>query len=730
MAESADLEEEVLEFKKRRRSFRNSEYENYNDDEKKFYKTLEVSTRQRIAKLEDSVKDLNRASIPLRFKVLLSSIDVKLKAVAVQKLNYLISLDESHTEYYKIKSWVESICKVPFGIYKSLPVNSKSSRSEVKGFLTQMKKNMDSRVYGHNSAKDNIVRLLAQWVSNPESKGLVLGIQGPMGCGKCFALNTPILMYDGSIKLIQDILVGDYVMGDDCKPRTVLSLGSGVDELYTVHQEYGMQYTVNSDHILCLRPCSVIAVDTETICSMYYIENDIVKYHSFDSLDDMHTFGEQLPSVPKDYILEITVAEYLRIPCAVRTQWLRGYCIQVEYDNKEEIDAELAYGIGKNLILEQVTRVPSSIVYSPLKTRLLAIAGIVDVAGRLFKDSDNVHIPIGSFSIAITVFYMMRSCGVLCNYRKDSSGKYIIIAHKHLLDILPSPKGSFLDQAEKRYRTTIISVSPAGKGDYYGFTIDGNGRFVLGDCTVTHNTTLIKDGICEALGLPFAFIPLGGASDACYLEGHSYTYEGAVWGKIVDVLMKSRCMNPVLFFDELDKVSDTSKGEEIINKLIHMTDSTQNAHYHDKYFTEFEFDLSRCLMIFSYNKEERVNPILKDRMIRIQTNGYSVNDKIEISQKHMIPLLLQEYNLKPGSLVFTSDLIKVIITLVDDEGGVRNLKRGLQDIVSNLNLNRLLKSPAQETVEEEVYTVTDDDARMYVQKNKTDTSDMKLMMYV
>jgi len=112
-----------------------------------------------------------------------------------------------------------------------------------------------------------------------------------------------------------------------------------------------------------------------------------------------------------------------------------------------------------------------------------------------------------------------------------------------------------------------------------------------------------------------------------FLEGHSYTYEGSTWGKIIDHLIQCKYMNPVFFFDELDKVSDTPRGEEIIGILTHLTDTTQNSKFHDKYFSELDFDLSRCLFIFSYNDESKINPILLDRMYRVQTNGYDYKRK-------------------------------------------------------------------------------------------------------
>jgi ATP-dependent Lon protease len=139
----------------------------------------------------------------------------------------------------------------------------------------------------------------------------------------------------------------------------------------------------------------------------------------------------------------------------------------------------------------------------------------------------------------------------------------------------------------------------------------------------TGKTTLVKEGISKILNRPFAFIALGGATDSSFLEGHSYTYEGSVWGKIVDILMRCKSSNPVIYFDELEKISETSKGDDIVGILTHLTDTSQNSEFHDNYFSEVSFDLSKCLFIFSYNYESKVNHILKYRMYRIKTKGYN-----------------------------------------------------------------------------------------------------------
>jgi ATP-dependent Lon protease len=208
----------------------------------------------------------------------------------------------------------------------------------------------------------------------------------------------------------------------------------------------------------------------------------------------------------------------------------------------------------------------------------------------------------------------------------------------------------------------------------------------------TGKTTLVKEGISKILGRDFAFIALGGATDSSFLEGHSYTYEGSTWGKIVDIMIRCKSMNPVIFFDELDKLSETPKGEEIAGILTHLTDTSQNSQFHDKYFSEIAFDLSKCLFIFSYNDESKVNPILLDRMYRIHTNGYGKKDKTHIAQKYLIPKIQSEVAFKPEQIIIPDETIEYIVEHhTNKEDGVRNLKRCLEIIFTKLNLYRLMK---------------------------------------
>jgi len=252
----------------------------------------------------------------------------------------------------------------------------------------------------------------------------------------------------------------------------------------------------------------------------------------------------------------------------------------------------------------------------------------------------------------------------------------------------------------------------------------------------TGKTTLVKEGISKILNRPFAFIALGGATDSSFLEGHSYTYEGSTWGKIVQIVIDSKCMNPVIYFDELDKISDTPKGEEIAGILTHLTDTSQNSQFHDKYFSEIEFDLSKCLFIFSYNDESKINPILRDRMYRIQTKGYERKQKLVISNQHLLPKIREQVKFNVGDIIIPDETIQYMVdNYCSSEQGVRNLKRCLEIVHTKLNLYRLMK-PESNLFEEDMsikvtfpFTVTREMVDKLIKKNK-DENYLYKTMYV
>jgi ATP-dependent Lon protease len=210
-------------------------------------------------------------------------------------------------------------------------------------------------------------------------------------------------------------------------------------------------------------------------------------------------------------------------------------------------------------------------------------------------------------------------------------------------------------------------------------------------------TSLAKEGIAQCLKAnngntrPFSFIAVGGSSNGSTFEGHNYTYVGSTWGKIVDVLMDSKCMNPIIFIDELDKISKTENGKELIGILTHLIDSSQNDKFQDKYFNGVDVDVSKILFIFSYNDVSMIDRILLDRIHRVQFDRLTIIDKIEVTQQH----LLREVSSKLGMIDQVSmddDTVRFLVNRFTNESGVRKLKEILFEIYAQINLEILEQS--------------------------------------
>ena len=202
-------------------------------------------------------------------------------------------------------------------------------------------------------------------------------------------------------------------------------------------------------------------------------------------------------------------------------------------------------------------------------------------------------------------------------------------------------------------------------------------------------TSIIKNGIAVAMGKPFIFISLGGATDASYLEGHSFTYEGSIFGRIAQAIIDAKCMNPVIYFDELDKVSTTPKGEEIINLLIHLIDPIQNQLFRDKYFHDVDIDLSKVTFIFSFNDPSVINYVLKDRISMIETKHLTLEQKVHIGNNYLMKDILKDIGMEPKSITIPDEIMVAIINNYTNEGGVRSLKKNLCSIVRELNVANL-----------------------------------------
>jgi ATP-dependent Lon protease len=153
--------------------------------------------------------------------------------------------------------------------------------------------------------------------------------------------------------------------------------------------------------------------------------------------------------------------------------------------------------------------------------------------------------------------------------------------------------------------------------------------------------------------------------------------------------------------------------------------------FNDQYFTGIDFDLSRSLIIFSYNDEDNINPILRDRMVKIHTDGYKMPDKIEIAHRHLIPDISSEFGYAKDYFKFETNILKTIINKIQDEEGVRNLRRAIHDIISNLNLVKLLKDDddEKESANPTLFDVTEQHVAKYVATPKSKNCALHLTMY-
>ena len=720
------------------------------------YFKKKLSNKEQIRAMED-LKEINEhiyLDKPYRMAILEMDIPYKYKAIALSRLDTMKQMEQSMETggYTKMKEWIDTFMRIPFAKYRNLPVQISDGPQRCFEFMNNAKQILDDCTYGLNDAKMQIMQVLGNWISNPTSMGTAIAIRGPPGTGKCMVRDTPILMYDGSIKMVQDVVVGDLLMGDDSKPRKVSSLGRGQDDLYDVVPVKGESYGVNSEHILCLKPSGMhrlktlkkkggdvmesghedIAEDVVEIGDEDVAEGgdeDIAAYkvEYFDTqtfhikskrFQDKKLAMEFLDEKAKEHqIAEIPVKTLLGLSKYIQ-EHLKGYSVGAEFASKPVPFDPYILGLwlqnDSNLTEEENAAIgqifsnqyiPDLYKINDRKVQLQILAGMIDADGEYSVEEEAYVIAIKNKKISEDVLFVARSLGFAA-YQKETqnAGVYTVTIsgsniHEILLDI--ERKKVTEGRLQKKDSTvTGIKIVPRGYGDYYGFELDGNHRYLLGSFTVTHNTTIVRDGISKILGREFAFITLGGATDSAFFDGFSYTYEGSKWGKIVQILLDSKSMNPVIYFDELDKISTTDRGQEITGLLTHLTDTSQNNQFHDKYFSEIDFDLSRCLFIFSYNDEALVNPILKDRMYIVETKGYSAKEKVIIAQKHLLPKIRQQVFFREDEVIVPNETIQYLVEKEDltaKEEGVRNLKRCLEIVFKKLNLLRLMGSGNGET---------------------------------
>jgi hypothetical protein len=439
---------------------------------------------------------------------------------------------------------------------KECTVKSSCKNCEVK---TQQRFNMfkyQEFLYNYMKAHSKLPE------DSANSRGIL--VYHGMGSGKCHQKDTPILMYDGSIKMVQNVEVGDEIMGDDSTPRKVLSLGRGEDTMYEINPIKGEPFTVNSEHILCLKTSNhgirkyvdKRAKNKKEKFLVEYINKERIKktQKSFDSYKEAEKF---LSEQNKDNVIEISVNEYLKLSTSVKNNlkiyrtgvdfentnvdfdpyiigfWIGDgsktstrissqdscvlhylhntlpkynldivYVSQYDYDitriNRNKPNNKMMNALRKyNLINNK--HIPKEYKINSREVRLQVLAGLLDSDGHLSRGC--FEFVQKNENIADDVLFLARSLG-FCAYKKEKKTSWtykgvkkygnayrIIISGN--IDEIPTkiPRKQATPRKQKKdVLVTGFEVVQKPRDNYYGFTLDRNHRYVMGDFTVTHNT--------------------------------------------------------------------------------------------------------------------------------------------------------------------------------------------------------------------------------------------------
>ena len=214
--------------------------------------------------------------------------------------------------------------------------------------------------------------------------------------------------------------------------------------------------------------------------------------------------------------------------------------------------------------------------------------------------------------------------------------------------------------------------------------------------------TSLGKSIAEALGRKYERVSLGGLRDEAEIRGHRKTYIGAMPGRIIKSVKKAKSSNPVFVLDEIDKVTRDNHGDPS-SALLEVLDPEQNETFHDNYL-ELDYDLSKVMFVATANSLATIQPALRDRMEIIEINGYTIEEKVQIAKKHLLPKQLKLHGIKENQFTISDDILEKIVDQYTRESGVRALDKMISKMIRNVAKSLAMDhefdySPSSEIVE-------------------------------
>ena len=600
---------------------------------------------------------------PLRFKILKANITNENKAIIMEKHNRMINLPPWDSDRGKIAEWISwALCIIEDQV--RIPISLSNGNLAINKYLWNVKDYMSKHLYGMDSVKDSFLELLASRISNPNSKELSIGLLGSPGVGKCLHPDTLLLKYSGGWYRAKDVQSGDLLMGDDSKPRKVLSVNDGTDLMFKLTLSNGESFTVNQPHVLTLYDTTL----------KKELDMPLDKYMTLDRKKKRKLFMFSKSVIYKRQ--ETDNKPFMIGLAAIRHEKIRKL-LEPPDDESKTFDVYVDFDFDEIKKVYETGVIPDKYMFNSANVRLRLIRGLLEL---IKMDTVNYVIKCRNDTMKDQVLFIMKSLGQ--SYKIDGYNIY--------------PSNPHLDFVHWKRKLLSFTVKYMGKGKYNGFTLDGNGRFMLKSCVITHNTHLVKV-FSEAVKLPYYKINMGGSADVSHFLGHNFTYVGSQPGVMVKAIKNMKSKSGIIYLDEFDKLGQSKwqGSSKVSQAFLHISDPVQQEEFTDQYLSEIKIDLSNIIFVYSFNDEKNIDPILRNRIPILKVPGYSTKDKLEICKKYLIPALLKNTGLKKKDITFTEDALRYIITNTKDKDcdGIRTVKYYLHNVIKKINLLKITSHP-------------------------------------